>query len=78
MTPEEMRTLLDRLGWSQNELARRLGRDVDRIQKMCRGAGAIDEATAVWLRDVVRLQDRLTHPPGGRVSRSTDPVLPEC
>jgi hypothetical protein len=50
MDPTELRTILDRLGWSQGYLAEVTGRDLSRTRKMARGREPIDQPLADWLR----------------------------
>lgn len=52
MTPDELREIIARLGWSQSELAEYAKRDYSRIRKIARGANPIDADLAQWLRKV--------------------------
>lgn len=52
MDATELREILDRMGWSQGDLARNAGRDPARTHKMARGLEPIDEPLAAWLRRV--------------------------
>jgi hypothetical protein len=50
MTPEEMRRLIQDLGWTIADLVRFTGRDRVRTYKQARGKEPIDPAMAFWLR----------------------------
>jgi len=52
MTADELRRLLNKMNWSQGDLARNAGRDPARTHKMARGLEPIDEPLAAWLRRV--------------------------
>jgi hypothetical protein len=60
MTTDELRGLLEMIGWSQGDLARAADRDIARTRKMARGSSPIDQPLADWLREVARL---LGNPP---------------
>lgn len=55
MTSDELRSILDDLGWSQQMLAAFARRDYSRTRKQVRGAYPIDEPLAVWLRAIAAL-----------------------
>lgn len=59
MTPDELRKIMERLGWSQNDLAVNAKRDYSRIRKMARGAQPIDEDLSGWLRRLWALEVEL-------------------
>jgi hypothetical protein len=60
MDADELRAILDRMGWSQGDLARNAQRDLRRTRKMAQGQEPIDEPLADWLR---RLEPLISDPP---------------
>jgi transcriptional regulator with XRE-family HTH domain len=50
MQPEEMRELLEQIGWSSNELARRLGINQRSVGDYRSGKRPIPDNLASWLR----------------------------
>jgi len=63
MDTDELRDILDRLGWSQGELARRLGRNERGVRKMAQGTAPVGADVARWLRGIVTLVE---NPPPNR------------
>jgi transcriptional regulator with XRE-family HTH domain len=72
VTADEFRQILDSLGWSQRELADRIGRSESRIRKYARDRDFIDAPLAGWLRAIESAYRRgderecvrmLDHPP---------------
>ena len=61
MTPDEYRQTVDTIGWSSEEVARRLGVTSKRAQRWRSGNVAVPEPIAVWLRRLAAAVDR--HPP---------------
>lgn len=55
MTPEAFKHHLATLGWSQRELAQRLGRPNNTIHRWASGAQAIPPEVALWLTTLARL-----------------------
>ena len=70
MTPDEMRDILERLGWSQHNLAYAANRDISRIRKQASGRVLIDDALAAWLRCFDGLLDN--PPPSARGEKVPD------
>ena len=58
MTSDELRNLIELMGWSQGELAFHARRGRARTMKMARGA-LIDEGFARWLREVFAAKEML-------------------
>ena len=65
MTPDEYRQVVDAIGWSSEEVARRLGVTSKRAQRWRSGNTAVPEPVAAWLR-------RLAH----EVERNPPPAKP--
>ena len=52
MQHDEMRKLLEEIGWGSNELARRLGVNHRSVRDMLSGRRAIPDNLAAWLHEV--------------------------
>jgi len=60
MSPHQLLVCLAVLGWSERELARRIGRHQTTIKRWTSGSGAVDDDTAAWLERLVAFH--LAHP----------------
>jgi plasmid maintenance system antidote protein VapI len=65
MDGPEMAELLKRIGWSSNELARRLGVGYRSLNGWLNGTRPIPENLAVWLREVAVALDNAPPLPDG-------------
>jgi hypothetical protein len=72
MDADELRAILDRMGWSQGDLARNAQRDPARTRKMARGQEPIDEPLANWLRKVAPIISDPPLRPGNHRGRGED------
>jgi len=80
MTAAEFNVVLESIGWSRNELARRLGLGTDRaVRRWSSGQNAVPPAISAWLLEVARVLENLRPPedwqdaerPGGYLASIT-------
>ena len=62
MTPTEFRTALDEIGWTQRELARRLGVPEARVRRWGNGMYPVPDGVAHGLGRIVAAYQRLPAP----------------
>lgn len=75
MSPDRLRWCMQAIGWSQEELARRLDKDPASIRQMARGRRQIPYVVAVWLEQLAArsLGDASFYqPPGWTPGRRPD------
>ena len=73
MTADRLRVLLDRIGWSQRELARRVGYDERQVRRWAAGA-TIPDDIAAWLEELDAVLARRPPPRRGQEApRATSP-----
>lgn len=58
-----LRYNLECIGWSQNELARRIRLDDSGVRQMCRGAREIPDDVAIWVEQLAAVHRALWEPP---------------
>ena len=66
LPPSAFQTLLNAVGWSRVELARRLGLSASTVDGWCRDRTP-DPAVEVWLRKLLAWQERNARPVGWTV-----------
>jgi len=65
MTTDEMRSVLDRIYWSQGQLADYLGVAKESVHKMARGSRPIPPALATWLNQMAAARAQVSDYPDG-------------
>jgi transcriptional regulator with XRE-family HTH domain len=63
MTPQELSKLLDDVGWSVNELARRIDVRQQTIRRWLAGSAPFPDRIAAWLQEVARIIGQIPPPP---------------
>jgi transcriptional regulator with XRE-family HTH domain len=63
MTSQRLSTLLDEVGWSVNELSRRLDIRQQTIRRWLAGSAPIPDRIDAWLEEVARIIATIPPPP---------------
>jgi transcriptional regulator with XRE-family HTH domain len=76
-TGERLVWALAVIGWSKNELARRLNTDEGSVRQMCRNRRLIPDVLGLWLETLAALHQALPQPMGWRSKAGPRPAVDE-